>query len=111
MLEVGQMTDNKKLSYVILLGGLTNVFCNVFYDIYQVPGVWYYGNSFAFVCYSYVLNKVINSFATLLIFALCFSQFIDEVLGSPTEINLIEYVSFLGMVIYLKLKKYKVWIT
>ena len=96
---------DKHVNYIILLGGITNVICNVFYDIWQIPGIWYYGNSFAFVCYSYALNKIIKSTVTMLIFALCVSQLIDELIGTPTEIEVVEYVSFFLMLVYLKLKK------
>ena len=96
---------DKKVNCIILLGGVINVVCNVFYDIWQIPGIWYYGNAFAFVCYSYALNKIIKSTVTMLIFALCFSQLIDEILGTPTRIEAIEYLSFVLIIIYLKLIK------
>ena len=102
------MIDNKiskALSVILVFGVCCNVLCNVVYDIWQIPNVWYIGNSIAFVCYSWVLNKIIGSTLTIFILALCISQLLDELFGSPTQLDLVEYGSFIILAIYLKTKK------
>ena len=106
MLEGAPMIETKKITLIALITGLSfNILCNVIYDIVQIPNVWYIGNSFAFVCYAYVLNELLKSKVTIIILALAISQFLDEIFGSPQSFEPIEYVSAVVLIAYFLYKK------
>ena len=81
MLEVDPRTQNRT---IIIIGFITNVACNIYYDLYDVGDAWFFGNSFAFVCYSFVLYRLMPSFITSVLLAATSQSLIDE-LGISQE--------------------------
>ena len=102
------MTDSKKISSILALGLVSNIICNVVYDLVQISGIWYKGNAFAFVCYAFVLFKVLKSNLSKIILALCISQLADEFFGSPHKLDPVEYLAALGVIVYFIFQKKKV---
>lgn len=93
------MTD-KIANATIIVGMATFILCNVVYDFYQIKGFWYVGNSFAFVCYAYAINRLMKNITTKVLLAIVISQFLDEIFGDPTKVNWIEYLAFFGILLF-----------
>ena len=92
----GQRILNK---IIVCFGFLLNVGCNIYYDSNNdAPNVWFFGNAFAFVCYTYVIYRVYPSFVTSVILAATSSQLIDEIVGDAINGSIKEWALF-GLII------------
>lgn len=120
------MTDRSK--YALLIGTTVFILLNSVYDLLnelmyiQIKGLWYFGNAFAWLCFGYYVNfKEKNTILSMVILSLVFSNLLDEIVGSPKHPDIIEYVSFVAILLFcygaknkdkikLIIKKIKVWI-
>ena len=95
------VADPRSLSNIILaIGFITNVSCNIHYDLYDNGNgnVWFFGNSFAFFCYAYALYRLLPNLITSIILGAVTQQFLDELINDPTKNPLIEYLGFILLI-------------
>lgn len=96
----------EKSKYIALVGSLAFLLANNIYDYLNYLSIYYIAQSFAFVCYAFVLSVYIGVIGRF-IFWICLSQFFDEIVGNPLAPNIWEY---LGVIIFVLYEIYKKWL-
>lgn len=92
---------------IIIVGIVFYTGCNIAYDVFDVKGVWYFGNAFAFVCYSLALMLEKPHFITEVLFVLCVGQLLDELIGIPLQVSLFEYIILALYFAYKYIRRWK----
>lgn len=91
----------KRTNLILAVGLITNIFCNVYFDITDNSNIWFLGNAIALFCYSTTLYLIKPNIITSIILGAVTQQLIDELINDPTKNTIYEYIGFIVFVVLM----------